>query len=200
MLESISTYLYIGTVVIILVILTFMLLVLLPGPKCYFDVEEFSELKKIESDEYLKIFKEELIPLSDQVSNIYVDGLLLKLPDEYPKSYELFRSIPFIEQILLYKLNAKTDMPKQKGSADLANHTLRAVMPLKISGTQKSGIWVDGTIKFYTEGKWIIYDNSREHSMFNKHKRFETYLLIIDIKRPKHIPVGIATENHDIII
>ena len=45
------------------------------------------------------------------------------------------------------------------------------------SAGHKSGIWIDGEKRFFTEKEWICGDMSREHSLFNKDKIYSKYFL-----------------------
>ena len=84
----------------------------------------------------------------------------------------------------------------RQGCKDFANVTLRCVLPLKIAAAQKSGIWVDGESKFYDDGQWIIYDDSRKNTYYNKHKRKDTHLLVVDVDRPANLPQGISVNTN----
>jgi hypothetical protein len=209
MFESIglvAEYTYIAVILITIILITFILLICMPKPKCYFDVDEICKelLPIIENEqlvpELMELFEKQTEKTDRTHHYIYNDNQVTIDTSSISTSYDLFRTIPNVRNILVVKLNGSTDISKKKGSATLSNNTLRCVLPLKISGAKKSGIWVDGETKFFTEGEWIIYDNSREHSVFNKHKRRESYILVIDIDRPDNIPLGISTEETDLII
>lgn len=193
-----SDYIIIIAVVIVLVIVTFLLLIFMPRPKCYFDTNDIcKELLLLSKEEQFKKIKEELSTLEGDHIEIYKNNLTSNISTSIPETYELLRSIPNVRQVFLTKLDKKTEVDKHKGSEShvFTNNTIRCVLPIKIPGAKKSGIWVDGETKIFTEGEWTVYDNSREHSMFNKHKRLPLYLLVVDIDRSDHIPIGIATED-----
>ena len=201
-LSVLTDYATVIAIIVIIIVITFLLVIFLPKPKCYFDTKKICKELLLLNESHMENLKKELIPLLDNETyvHVYSDNTLAIDTKTISTSYDLFRSIPYVRNITLVKLDPKLDMNKSKGSSNLANHTIRCALALKCSGAQKSGIWVDGEMKFFTEAEWIIYDNSREHSIFNKHKRLHTYLLIIDIDRPDWLPLGISTEENDLII
>jgi len=130
---------------------------------------------------------------------LYQNNELHENMNTHPKLYELLRTVPDVERVFLKHVTKKTKSQKRQGSANTANNTLRCVLPIDIPAAKKSGMWVDGEKRFYRDRDWVIYDDSRESSYYNKHKRLDLYLLVVDIARPESIPMGIATDDHDIL-
>lgn len=214
-LDWVSKYIVVVAIVILLIIVTFLLLIFMPKPKCYFDVSEIcKELLLLSKDEYFKKIQEEVEKkcidmgdLEDQKNPVkskivYKNNQVCETVNDIPETYELLRTVPNIRQISIIVINKKAELPKCKGSesAQFSNQTLRCILPIKISAAKRCGIWVDGETKFFSEGEWIMYDNSREHSVHNKHKRLPVYLLVVDIDRPNHIPIGIAVDDNKQLI
>jgi hypothetical protein len=203
MLESIIEIIKINainfSVLVLFIVVTFILLIFLPKSVYWFEATICPELKLLSENEHINIMKTELIPLLDKCEYkfIYKDSEVF-IDKEIPKSYDLFRTIPNIRRITLVKLLPKTQLDRSYGGL-FSNKTIRCILPLKISGALQSGIWIDGENKFYMD-QWIIFDNSREHAMFNEHKRLLSYILIIDIDRDEKIPIGIAIKDSDMVI
>ena len=63
-------------------------------------------------------------------------------------------------------------------------------MPI-IVDNNKSGIIVNKTTKYHKLGKYILFDDSIEHTGFNKSEN-DRFILIIDFVRPKNSMKGIS--------
>jgi len=201
-----SDYFLAGGIAFAFIIVTFLLLIFMPKPKSYFDIDDVApELNILTQDEYFTSIKNELtewVTNTEENSNLHiihyandtlVDSQLI------PNTFDILQTIPDIASVFVAKVNKKTEITQRKGSADYANNTLRCILPISISGEKKSGIWNDGETKLFVEKELIIHDDSRPNSVFNKHKRKDTILLIIDVERPSRYPAGIALENHDVL-
>ncbi len=118
-------------------------------------------------------------------------GLIHIDPTKYPYLYSALLSLPDVRAVFMLKIGPKTITPLNKGRPDYANSTVRCAMPIRIPGAKKSGIWNDGETKLFRDREWVIYDDSRENAMFNKHRSTDLHLLIIDTARPKNLPSGV---------
>jgi hypothetical protein len=197
-------WLYIISTIVVLTIITFILIIFLPTPLSFFTIDDISHFLMLleDDDNFLKITEELEKEFSEMnktnCTKILFDGVNICVDEnKMPMLFKCLRSIPDVEKVFLQYIPKKINMKHRKGSADYCNNKLRCVLPIKIPGAKKSGIWNDGETKFFVDGEWIIYDDSRENSIFNKHKRSTVYLLVVDVKRPHKIPLGIAVENHD---
>ncbi len=206
-------YLLIIAIIIVAVITTFLLLIFLPRPKCFYSFDEVykdmaSVNPELSDNEISRLFqddanKEIKSKTSDgqsdkkirelQVIDIYKDNELLIDMVDYPMLNNLLLQLPDLRAVSIINLPAKYRERKEKGP-EISNTTLRAVLPIQISGVKKSGIWCDGETRLFNEKQWVIYDNSREHSIFNKHKQLATRILVVDIERPTILPKGIADD------
>jgi hypothetical protein len=198
-----TDYLLITGVVIALIVITFLLLIFMPTPNCYYSFDEIGDdLAKLSKEETFNDLVKEIDGIEYDANGIrmmYQDGVLHANMNSHPKLYELLRTVPDVKRVFLKHIKKKEKSQKRKGSSKFANLHLRCVLPIDISGAKKSGMWVDGETRFYHDRDWTIYDDSRENSYYNKHKRLDVYLLVVDIDRPKSIPIGISTEENDTI-
>ncbi len=180
----------------------------MPKPTIYFP-DLIPELKLFDDENMLEIWEEEVksILSNDEIKKephlypvkILYDGTTSVDSKYYPELYKILNVIPNIERVFVVELPIKSEQPQRKGCSSFANNTLRCIVPVKISGKRRSGMWVDGQPKLFDEGTAIIYDHSRINYVYNKHKRSSTYLVIFDVKRPHSIPFGISDENHNIM-
>lgn len=192
--------LLIAIIIVILIVATFFLMIFLPKPHSFFIQEKICPELAIFTHNN---FKDRLF---EETKNIEKDFVIYENKQVSPKLYEfplldqLLRTIPDIQFAKIKIIPAGLNEKKHKEKASVANSTLRCLFPLKISCAKKSGVWCDGETKIFTLNEWIIYDHSREHSIFNKFKRRCGKILIVDITRPEDIPKGIAeydTTNTD---
>ena len=180
-----------------LMVCTLIFIIVAPKHKYYFSPEIYPFLSNLNQVENFEQIKKECSDISDTIilySNNTVENNII---NKFTNTYNLLRTIPDVRNIFLTVLKPKTKTTRHKGSADLANWTLRCILPIEISHEKKTGVWVDGKNKFYEENQWIIYDNSRENNTFNTNKLKKTVLLVVDIDRPTYVPRGISVENNN---
>lgn len=186
---------YILTIVcvILLIIITVLLVIFMPKPKCYFDPTEISvELLLLTNDDHFTNIAEECSKHSDMIIYDQLDQTnQTNQIGSIPKTYELLRTIPNVRHVHIYTLDKKTSTAKAKGES-YTNDILRVILPINACNSRKSYIWCDGEKRLFSSGKLIIYDPSRESQMINDHRRQSTQLLIIDIDRPVDAPRGVA--------
>jgi hypothetical protein len=92
---------------------------------------------------------------------------------------------------------------------------LRCHLALVVPDSQRCGLWVDGVQQLHETGKIIVFDDSKIHKAFNVRKgendsdsdsgderpnttdgSADRIVLIVDLMRPSHIPLGNATGGH----
>lgn len=135
-----------------------------------------------------------------------------------PVIASLLQQIPNIRTALLSRLGSGTQVSCHTGWEDLANYVLRCHFCIIVPDNHECGLWVDRKIQFHKEKEIIVFDDSKIHrvyslpmdskdhnddtekeveekkkSLLNKNDRV---VLIIDILRPSHIPLGTATGGH----
>jgi hypothetical protein len=171
-------------IIIILIVVGIMLFIFMPKMQVFFDITD--PVFDYVADHHKKIYKEikkqnnsaSVIPIysNDKIKNY-----------DYPILYDIVRVIPNIYNLGILNIKPVFEQNKQNGCSPITDDTLRYFYCIKQSAARKSGIWIDGQIKFFHENDWICADVSREHILFNKHKSDKTILLFIDIKRPDNI-------------
>jgi hypothetical protein len=127
-----------------------------------------------------------------------------------PKTCELLERTlgPLLRTALFSRLKPNTTLAAHTGWADLANHVLRLHIPLVVPTTTTTtttplslvgsccGTWVDGCVEMHSEGRPILFDDSKIHRAFNYSQEQERIVLIVDMERPESLPVGYATGGH----
>jgi hypothetical protein len=193
-------YLIICSIILALIVTTFILLIFMPNSKCYFDFDDIgNDLAKFSyKDHFDNLLNEQQdITYDDNgIHMLYQNNELHPNMDKHPKLYELLKTVPNVERVFIKHIKKKTETKKQKGSANTSNNTLRCILPIKIPAAKKSGMWLDGQPYLFMDMNWVIYDDSRESTVYNQHKRNDLHLLVIDVTRPKKVPIGIAIDSH----
>ena len=140
-----------------------------------------------------------------------------------PKTVELLKKIPNIRTALFSRLGLGTKLNPHTGWEDLANHVLRCHVSLVVPENQSCGLWVDNVEQYHKEGNIIVFDDSKTHLAFNRipgeldgeyddddqqavdgsksfspedREKTDRIVLIIDIMRPPHLPLGNAKGGH----
>jgi len=118
--------------------------------------------------------------------------------DQCPMTTSLLKSVPGIRTALFSRMGPRTKLSAHRGWADLANYVLRCHLPLKVPETPVNccGVWVEGHVKNHKVGDIIVFDDSRTHKAFNASPDQDRVVLIFDIIRPSHIPLGLAEAGH----
>lgn len=161
-------------IIIILIVLGFIFFLFSPRPKLFYDPSFDNPFISV-SDQ---IANEVQINTEDPIIPIYRNGQIYNR--QYPQTYEQLRQISNIYQAGIINLKPKFEQQPTYATSSYANYIIRYFYPIS---AQKSGIWVDGAKKFFKENEWLGADISREHSLFNKHKRATTQLIFIDVVR-----------------
>jgi hypothetical protein len=206
-------FVYKLSILIILFIITFAAFIFFPKGKNYFDYEKkCPELEilldniDIIKDECLLLDFKEWIDNKDKLSVnvLYLFNKISKDMIKIPKTYNLLTQIPELKSCIIFKINPNTYIKNQKDIIELSNNTIRCFIPLKLSTSIKNGLLVNDQIKILQNKQIILFDNSKNYSIFNKHKYDHTYILSLDIKRPDKIPIGSSniekTKEYDILI
>eukprot|EP00592_Proboscia_alata_P015297 CAMPEP_0194399636 /NCGR_PEP_ID=MMETSP0174-20130528/126767_1 /TAXON_ID=216777 /ORGANISM="Proboscia alata, Strain PI-D3" /LENGTH=291 /DNA_ID=CAMNT_0039196061 /DNA_START=3939 /DNA_END=4811 /DNA_ORIENTATION=+ len=115
-----------------------------------------------------------------------------------PQTTKILKSLGgTLRTALFSRLGPRTTLNPHTGWKDLANHVVRAHLPLVVP--EGCGTWVDGCIEMHrsdtnTDGisnNLIVFDDSKVHRAFN-YSDEERVVLILDLVRPDGFPLGTA--------
>jgi aspartyl/asparaginyl beta-hydroxylase (cupin superfamily) len=112
--------------------------------------------------------------------------------------YNLIQNIPDVKSCAFIKIDKKSKINKQTQWKELANTTLRCLIILKSVSSapvETCGIWVNGESKKLISNSLVIFDSSKEHSIYND-TDYPIYALLIDLQRPEKIPNGISQREY----
>ena len=96
---------------------------------------------------------------------------------------------------LFSRLKPDTVLDAHTGWEDLANYVYRIHVPVLIPPGNLCGLWVDGCVETHQPDRIICFDDSKIHRAFNYSSQ-ERVVLILDLLRPKELPMGTATGGH----
>lgn len=119
-----------------------------------------------------------------------------------PRTCQILKSIEtedlglVVRTALFSQLAPETTLEPHTGWADLANHVLRLHVPLIVPKGDLCGTWVDGCVETHQEGRPLLFDDSKIHRAFNYHPTESRVVLIVDLARPRDLPLGYATGGH----
>jgi aspartyl/asparaginyl beta-hydroxylase (cupin superfamily) len=207
-----SIFIWVGIVVVVLVFCV-ALLIFAPKsinfykPKIYPIIQYLHENNlQIIKDEFSKIKSNKTwidypigITGKCKVLPIYMFNVLHEKNVKLCKdTYNLIQNIPDIKTCTFMNLHANSQINKNKGIKLICNNTLRCLIILNAKNTtmDKCGIWVNGEQKKIKSNELIIFDCSKEYSIYNKTK-LDMEFLLIDVKRPDKVPCGISEREYD---
>lgn len=184
------------TIAIFIILIVIGLLFFLFMPKVTVFFKPYTDTVDIFKNNYDEIKKEiDLVNDNNPVIPIY--GFNKIQSYKFPKTYGFLQCLPCVQSAGIINLKPVFQQVKQYGFAPSANGTIRYFFTINESCAGKSGIWVDGEKRFFSEKEWICADMSREHSLFNKDRWQTTTVLFVDIDRHESIPNG-KSPNDDI--
>lgn len=208
------SYFWIGIFIIVFII-CIALLIFAPKSTNYYSVDTYPILKYI-NENNMNIIKEEFesIKKSDdwvlwpdkehvngnyEIYPMYMFGTINKKRKETcSNTYALIQNTPNIKSCVFLRVNPNSSINKNKGWSELSNKTLCCIFILESLAhpkVEKCGIWVNGESKKLTKNKLIIFDSSKEHSIYNKMDE-PVYILLLDIERPDKLPDGTSTREY----
>jgi hypothetical protein len=107
-----------------------------------------------------------------------------------PKIYNFVRSLKGVRSAVISRMGKKVKLHVHQGWANIANHILRSQLPIIVE-EKKSGLIVNNEKVYHNPKKYIIFDDSINHTGFNN-SEIDRFILIIDFVRPKNIMKGIS--------
>nr|QBK93595.1 MAG: aspartyl/asparaginyl beta-hydroxylase [Pithovirus LCPAC404] len=122
--------------------------------------------------------------------------------NKFPALWKFIESVPDVEIAILSKLEAGMKLNWHKGWGSHSNNILRCHFGLKVPSKNSCLIAVADDdvngdpgkreIKYHKQDKWLIFDDSKFHLAENN-SEFDRIVLIMDLKRPKHVKRGTST-------
>jgi len=196
-------YIIAVSIVILLVVLTFVLVIFLPKPETFFCIKDtYPQLLLLEKAEYYNIIKKECASINFENEKKKITSKVIKKDwseccKDYPmnnstlkNTFEILSQIDGIVSVKLREILPRVDSFSKKGNPEV-NDLVEYCMPITVSRARKGTVWVDGESKYLVEGQGLLYDTSREHAVCNK-TREKILLLILEVRRPSFLPRGIA--------
>jgi len=162
-------------IVVLFLVATFILLIFLPKPKCFYSTDKLPKI----SEQLLTDLKKDVAGVTSSV--VLYNGVVNEDCNFMPTLYEQLLQIEDLSYAALEVIEPLTDTPKMTSTKTDA---LCAVLPIKISGAGRSGVWCDGDNKLFKEGQWFLFDHTRPYMYHNKHKNKKTTMLLVHVKRP----------------
>lgn len=206
-----SMFLWIGIVVIIFIICV-SLLIFAPKSINYYNVDTFPIVKYLHENN-LQLIKDGCGKAKEDRNWLKWNIDIIGKCDLYPlymfsispkkrqqtcvDVYNLMKNIPDVKTCSYVILHPKSKISKNRGWKSLSNNTLRCLIIINapISTVDKCGIWVNGESKILKPNDLLIFDSSKEHSIYNKTSLNIEYLMI-DIKRPEKIVNGTSDREY----
>lgn len=208
-----TAFIWIGIVVVIFII-SISLLIFAPKSVNYFDSSTYPIVKFI-SENNNQIIKDDFYKIKNNSNWLNypdtknISGTCTIWPmymfstksisrsSECPDTYKLIKNIPDVKTCAFIKLDPESSIDKNKQWKALANTTLRCLFIIDSPNdtTDKCAIWVNGEIKKVKTRDLIIFDSSKEHSIYNK-TNLPLYMLLLDIQRPEKIVNGISDREY----
>lgn len=209
-----STSVFIGISVIIFIICV-LLLIFAPKSINYYSIETYPILKSI-CENNKDIINKDFDNIENDADWInwpdpgYVSGVCKIFPiyiysilskkrkHKCSETYKLIKNMPDVKTCAFIKIDKKSKLNKQTECKELSNSTLRCLYVLKSVSSapvETCGIWVNGESKKLISNKLIIFDSSKEHSIYNG-TDYPLYALLIDIKRPEKIANGTSQREY----
>ena len=108
------------------------------------------------------------------------------------KTYEMLKYIPGLVNAGFSRFSPGTLLHPHQGYANLSNYILRCHLGIIVP--RMSNLYCDNKKEKQEEGKWIIFDDSKEHYADNLGDS-DRIVLLLDIKRPSNVEIGKSLVN-----
>lgn len=113
---------------------------------------------------------------------------------ECPRTAEMLRRVPNLRTAIISRLGPHTALVPHHGWASLSNEVLRCHLPLVMPADgARCSVIVNGEARHHRWGKWMVFDDSLEHSATNESLEYDRIVLLLDLNRPEHIARGTST-------
>jgi aspartyl/asparaginyl beta-hydroxylase (cupin superfamily) len=209
-----SAFLWIGVIVIIFII-SVSLLIFAPKSINYYDSSTYPIIQYI-NENNTQIIKDEFYKIKNDTNWINypdkesINGVCQIWPmymfsiestnrtKKCSGVYNLIKNIPDVKTCAFIKIGPKSEIKKNKQWKKLANTTLKCLFIIDSPNDviDKCAVWVNGHAKTIKSNELIIFDSSKEHSIYNKTKH-PLHMLVLDIKRPEKVPLGTSDKKYN---
>lgn len=110
-----------------------------------------------------------------------------------PTITQLLLQLPNLKTALLSRTSPGTKLTPHRGWKNLSNYILRCHFGIRVPREQNSSVHVIKNnkehVQHHANKSWLIFDDSEMHWSENNSNE-DRIILIVDIERPKHIPIG----------
>lgn len=192
--------------IIILIVMCLLLVIFAPRNKAFYDRRMYPQLEILSDTTNLQLIRDDLFSLEDgdfieypdpkmwkfnessnyQIFPFYMFGEFSKMNiNKCPDTFKLAHNIPYIRTMAFVKIGPKSVLKVHQSWKDIANETFKCFLGVDIptNDVNSCGIWVEGDAKKLEDGKWVVIDSSRKHSIYNKSKK-NSCMLMFDLQRP----------------
>lgn len=111
-----------------------------------------------------------------------------------PFIVSLLKGIKGLKTATFSRMSPGTELKVHQGWADISNYILRCHLGI-VCEPGKSGVTVENETRYHEVGKWLVFDDSKHHTGFNRGQT-DRIVLLIDIDRPSFIKKGVSTVQH----
>ena len=195
-------------IVIIIIVLCTSLVIFAPKNKSFFDRRIYPELELVSDPMHMQLIKDDINSLTPVDFMDYPDKDMWKYNDtshyemfpfymfgqfsrenlnKCPDTFKLAHNIPYIRTMAFIKIKSKSVLKVHRSWKDISNETFKCFLGVNVptSDVNMCGVWVEGDAKKIEENKWVIFDSSKNHSIYNKHEK-DCYMLMFDLQRPSN--------------
>jgi aspartyl/asparaginyl beta-hydroxylase (cupin superfamily) len=203
-------------ILIILIVGCLSLAIFAPKNKSFYDRKIYPELELISDPMHMQLIRDDLKSLTPSSFINYPDEKMWKYNstssyeifpfymfgkfsrdniNTCPDTFKLAHNIPYIRSMAFIKIGAKSVLKVHQSWKNIANETFRCFIgvDVPICDVHMCGVWVEGNTKKLEDDKWLVFDASKKHSIYNKYKK-DCYLLMFDLQRPGN-SIGLSQKS-----
>jgi aspartyl/asparaginyl beta-hydroxylase (cupin superfamily) len=203
-------------IIIIIIVACLFLAIFAPKNKSFHDKSTYPNLELISDPMHMQLIKDDLKLLSPEDFIEYPDQAMWKYNEtssyemfpfymfgkfsreninKCPDTFKIAHNILHVRSMAFIKIGAKSVLKVHQNWKDISNETFRCFLGVNIPlcDVHMCGVWVEGDTKRLEENKWLIFDASKKHSIYNKYKK-DLYLLMFDLQRPGN-SVGLSDRS-----
>jgi hypothetical protein len=203
-------------VIIVLIVTCLALAIFAPKNKSFYNRRIYPELELVSDSMHMQLIKDDINSLTPTDFIDYPDKEMWKYNErssyemfpfymfgkfsreninKCPDTFKIAHNIPHIRSMSFIKINAKSVLKVHQNWKDISNETFRCFLGVKVPtcDVHMCGVWVEGNTKKLEDNKWLVFDASKKHSIYNKYTK-DCYLLMFDIQRPGN-SVGLSQKS-----